>query len=301
MASLRREKCNKVIMKRIVACIIMICFFVMPLFVLLGCQEKESTSTGGNGTEHTENKGNTIVNTSVTSGTATYRGFILDNVYHSENDGDIHFNLYVPESYHGSKPYALYISLCGYGGYYFQGVGVNLRQENFVFEAQKYNSEMIIVAPQLNDWGITSANQTIALTEYFLSAYNIDKTKVFMNGYSGGGETLSLVMAKKPELYTAVLHIASVWDGSIDPIVQAKIPLYIVIGATDEYYGSARISATYREMIVLYERQGLTREQISEILVLDVKNTDYFNGGNQHGGIGKVAFDSEIMGWLFNR
>lgn len=301
MDSLRREKCNEVIMKRIVACIITVCLFVMPLFVLFGCKEKESTGTGGNRTEHTENDGNTIADMSVTPGTATYRGFILDNVYHSEKDGDIHFNLYVPESYDGSKPYALYISLCGYGGYYFQGVGVNLRQENFVFEAQKYNAEMIIVAPQLNDWGNTSANQTIALTEYFLSAYNIDKTKVFMNGYSGGGETLSLVMAKKPELYTAVLHIASVWDGSIDPIVQAKIPLYIVIGANDEYYGSARISDTYCEMIVLYERQGLTREQISEILVLDVKNTDYFNGGNQHGEIGKVAFDSEIMGWLFNR
>lgn len=301
MDSLRREKCNKIIMKRIVACIITFFLFVMPLFVLFSCKEKESTSTGRNRTEHTENDGNTIVYTSVTSGTETYRGFILDNVYHSEKDGDIHFNLYVPESYDGSKPYALYISLCGYGGYYFQGVGANLRQKNFVFEAQKYNAEMIIIAPQLNDWGITSANQTIALTEYFLSAYNIDKTKVFMNGYSGGGETLSLVMAKKPELYTAVLHIASVWDGSIDPIVQAKIPLYIVIGATDEYYGSARISDTYREMIALYERQGLTREQISEILVLDVKNNDYFNGGNQHGEIGKVAFDSEIMGWLFNR
>lgn len=301
MASVRREKCNKIIMKRIVACIITVCLFVMSLFWLFGCKEKESTVTGGNGTEHTENGGNAIIDTSVTPGTATYRGFILDNIYHSEKDGDIHFNLYVPESYDGSKPYALLVSLPGYEGLYFQGVGVNIKSEQFVFEAQKYNAEMIIVAPQLNDWGITSANQTIALTEYFLSAYNIDENKVFMNGYSGGGETLSLVMAKKPELYTAVLHIASVWNGSIDPIVQAKIPLYIVIGATDEYYGSARISATYREMIALYERQGLTREQISEFLVLDVKNTDYFNGGNQHGGIGKVAFDSEIMGWLFNR
>lgn len=288
-------------MKRIVACIITVFLFVMSLFWLFGCKEKESTVTGGNGTEHTENGGNAIIDTSVTPGTATYRGFILDNIYHSEKDGDIHFNLYVPESYDGSKPYALLVSLPGYEGLYFQGVGVNIKSEQFVFEAQKYNAEMIIVAPQLNDWGIISADQTIALTEYFLSAYNIDENKVFMNGYSGGGETLSLVMAKKPELYTVVLHIASVWDGSIDPIVQAKIPLYIVIGANDEYYGSARISDTYCEMIVLYERQGLTREQISEILVLDVKNTDYFNGGNQHGEIGKVAFDSEIMGWLFNR
>lgn len=238
---------------------------------------------------------------SVTAGTQIYRGFIVDNVYHSDSSGDINFGLYIPENYNGSKPYALYVSLCGYGGYYFQGVGINLRQESFVFEAQKYNQEMIIVAPQLNDWGNTSANQTIALTEYILGAYNIDKSKVYMNGYSGGGEMLSLVMAKKPELYTAVLHVASVWDGELEPIVKAQIPLYIVIGVSDEYYGSARISATYREMVALYERQGFTREQISELLVLDVKNADYFNGSNQHGGIGKVAFDSEVMGWLFNR
>lgn len=83
----------------------------MSLFGLFGCQEKESTVTGGNGTEHTENDENTIVYTSVTSGTETYRGFILDNVYHSEKDGDIHFNLYIPESYDGSKPYALFVSL----------------------------------------------------------------------------------------------------------------------------------------------------------------------------------------------
>ena len=36
--------------------------------------------------------------------------------------------------------------------------------EDFGFEAQKYNSEIIIVAPQLNDWGETSADQAIELT-----------------------------------------------------------------------------------------------------------------------------------------
>ena len=53
---------------------------------------------------------------------------------------------------------------------------------------------MIIVAPQLNDWKETSARQTIALTRYFLGHYNIDPQKVYLNGYSGGGETGSLVM-----------------------------------------------------------------------------------------------------------
>lgn len=56
----------------------------------------------------------------VTPGGETYRDFVLDNVYHSDI-GDIHFNLYVPESYDGGTPYALFITLPGYQGLYFQG------------------------------------------------------------------------------------------------------------------------------------------------------------------------------------
>ena len=97
-----------------------------------------------------------------------------------------------PESYDGTKAYALYFTLPGYEGLYFQGVAANIRSEDFGFEAQKYNSEMIIVAPQLNDWGETSADQTIALVEYFLEHYNIDQEKVYASGYSSGGETMSI-------------------------------------------------------------------------------------------------------------
>lgn len=79
---------------------------------------------------------------------------------HSENNGDIHFNLYIPKSYDGSKAYALFITLPGYEGLYFQGVGVNIRQENFGFEAQKYNANTIIAAPQLNGWDEDSAEMT---------------------------------------------------------------------------------------------------------------------------------------------
>ena len=54
----------------------------------------------------------------VTEGTEEYRGFTLDNVLHSENNGDIHYNLYVPDSYDGSEPYALFFTLPGYQGLY---------------------------------------------------------------------------------------------------------------------------------------------------------------------------------------
>ncbi|MDE7263370.1 MAG: prolyl oligopeptidase family serine peptidase [Anaeroplasmataceae bacterium] len=291
-------------MKKIIIGIIVVCVSIISSFTLFSCHSKDNTNVGGSNAGQMGNEGNMIDSSVVTMGTETYRGFLVDNVYHSKNNGDIHFHIYVPKSYDGNKPYALYVSLCGYGGYYFQGVGINLRQENFVFEAQKYNLEMIIVAPQLNDWGNISANQTIALTEYLISAYNIEKSKVYMNGYSGGGETLSLVMAKKPELFSAVLHVSSIWNGEVQPLANNKVPVYFVIGERDEYYGSTRISRTYETLCGLYRAQGLSDEQINNLAVLDVKPQSYFTergAKSQHGGGGLFAFDENIMDWLFNR
>ncbi|MFQ7173061.1 MAG: prolyl oligopeptidase family serine peptidase [Thomasclavelia ramosa] len=145
-----------------------------------------------------------INNENVTSGTEKYQNFILDNTLHSKDYGDIHYNVYIPDSYDGSEPYALYMTLPGYQGLYFQGVGENLKTEEFGFVAPEYNSKMIIVAPQLDDWQELSANQTIELTEYFLSNYNIDSSRVYANGYSGGGETMSIVMGKRPDLLATI-------------------------------------------------------------------------------------------------
>lgn len=240
----------------------------------------------------------------VTEGTEEYRGFIIDNVLHSPADGDIHYNVYIPESYDGSRPYALYVTLPGYEGLYFQGVAANLRSEAFGFEAQNYNSEMIILAPQLSDWGETSANQTIALTEYFLNEYNIDPGKVYGNGYSGGGETMSIVVGKRPDLFTAYLQVSSQWDGAYESVVAQRLPVYLAIGESDEYYGSEPTQRTYDALHRLYEQQGLTDEEIDKLLVLDIKDHSYFterNAPNEHGGGGLFAYDEEIMGWLFSQ
>lgn len=237
-------------------------------------------------------------------GATSYRGFLLDNVYHSPSDGEIHFNVYIPESYTGIEPYALYFTLPGYEGLYFQGVGVNLRAEDYGFEAQKYNDKMIIVAPQLSDWGITSARQTVALVRYFLSAYNIDTSKVYANGYSGGGGTMSQVMGIAPELFTAYLHCSAAWDGDLNVLAQAKTPVYMAIGRNDEYYGSAGLISSYERLVSIYREQGLGDEEIAKLVVLDVKEADYFSEhgiSNQHGGGGYFAYDGELMGWLFGQ
>ena len=239
----------------------------------------------------------------VTLGTETYRGFQMDNVLHAP-EGDIHYHLYVPDSYDGSEAYALFLTLPGYEGLYFQGMGQNLYNENFAFEALNYNDKMIVAAPQLSDWGETSAEQTIALTEYLLDAYNIDREQVYAEGYSGGGETMSRVMGLRPDLFTAYLQCSSQWDGDYEPVVEARVPVYFVIGESDEYYGSEPSREAYDRLHELYTEAGLTDEEIDQLLVLDIKDAAYFTEGgapNQHGGGNLFAQDPEIMGWLFGQ
>lgn len=241
----------------------------------------------------------------VTLGTKYYKDFLMDNVFHSKNNGDIHYNAYFPNSYDGKSQYALFITLPGYQGLYFQGVAENIKTENFGFEARKYNSKMIVLAPQLNDWGETSANQTIALVEYFLSHYKINPSKIYINGYSGGGETLSLVLGKRPELFTAALMCSSQWDGEYKPLIKAKTPVYFVVGEKDEYYGSQPFQEAYQKLHDLYKKQGLSEKEIKNILVLDIKNSAYFDGQgitNQHGHGGALfSKDKGIMKWLFGK
>lgn len=136
--------------------------------------EKKGLSASGSGREVTTRDHGASSGWTFSEGTGEYRGFVLDNVLRSSTQGNIHFNLYVPDSYDGTKPYALFVTLPGYQGLHFQGVGINLRTEEFGFVAQDYNRNMIIAAPQLDDWGDTSAKQTIELTEYLLDVYNID-------------------------------------------------------------------------------------------------------------------------------
>lgn len=241
---------------------------------------------GQTDTQSADNQSSSSKAYNVEQGTSKYRDFVLDNVLHSETEGDIHYNVYIPEDYDGTESYALFMTLPGYQGLYFQGVGQNVMTEEFGFMARDYIPKMIIVAPQLNDWQDTSARQTIALTEYFLDTYNIDRSRVYAEGYSGGGETMSRVMGMRPDLYTAYLQCSSQWDGNYTEVVKARVPVYFAIGEKDEYYGSEPSRNAYNAIHKLYEQEGLSNSEIDRLLVLDIKPTSYFSSegiSNQHG------------------
>ena len=237
---------------------------------------------------------------------ATDRGFTVDNVYHSPDEGDIHFSLYLPDNY-GNGTHALYIALPGYEGLYFQGPGENLHEE-FPFAAQRYDRDMIIASPQLDDWDDPSARQAVALTRFLMSIYPIDASRVFISGYSGGGETLSLALDQAPELYAAALHCSSQWDGGFDALVQARTPVRFAIGEGDEYYGPEPAEDAYAQIHSRYEDEGLESAEISELVMLDEKDdayfADYFAQGGQpyQHAAGAILFaqDEEVMDWLFS-
>ena len=86
-------------------------------------------------------------------------------------------------------------------------------------------------------------------------------------------------------------------------MVRQQLPIYFAIGRNDEYYGSAPTQEAYNTFYELYKQQELTKAEIDKLLVLDIKEKDYFterNAPNEHGG-GLFAYDEEIMGWLFSK
>lgn len=239
----------------------------------------------------------------LTPGAQTDRGFVVDNVLSVDGLDDIHYNLYVPEGNDKDEPVALFVTLPGEPGLYYHGAGENLNTEEYPFTAQEYDESMIIAAPQPSDWGQNSANQVIALTEYLIATYDIDPERVYLHGYSYGGETLSLVMGTKPELYSAALMCASQWNGDPVPLAAARVPIRISLGDADEFYSVEAARRFTEELRLLYRAQGLSEREIDRLVVLDVKDASYFQGSDEQHGSGSslMANDSRIMGWLFRQ
>lgn len=83
-----------------------------------------------------------------------------------------------------------------------------------------------------------------------------------------------------------------------------RLPVYFAIGENDEYYGSEPTKKAYDTLYSLYKQEGLDDAKIDELLLLDIKEHDYFTergAMSEHGGGGLFAYDADIMGWLFGK
>ena len=95
-------------MRKIFACLLMISILSA---MFSGCTQTSVTdesSVGSTVTDEVDEASQTSQEESapplknksktVTEGTENYRGFVVDNILHSDHDGDIHYNVYIPES-----------------------------------------------------------------------------------------------------------------------------------------------------------------------------------------------------------
>ena len=154
-------------------------------------------------------------------------GLFAEQIF-SGADGDIHYSYYLPESYDGSRKFPMMVVMPGYGMMWFgeDSSGSNLNWSGFTAWT-KLDTEIIVISAQLTDWGEKSARQAIELTEYFISHFAVDTSRVYAAGYSAGGETMSRAVSMRPDLYAAYLHGASQWDGSYAPIAENSVAISI--------------------------------------------------------------------------
>ena len=98
--------------------------------------------------------------------------------------------------------------------------------------------------------------------------------------------------------------MASQWDGDLESLAKARTPVYMIIGEDDSYYGSESLKNAYAELHTLYEAKGLSDAEIDGILVLNVKDAEWFAQrgiSDQHGG--GMAFPEEpgLLEWFFSK
>ena len=232
-------------------------------------------------------------------------GFLTEQVL-SGADGDIHYSYYLPENYRADGAYPLVVAMPGYDMMWFgeQSSGSNLNWNGFLAWTE-LDEDMIVVSAQLTDWGEKSARQAIELTEYFVQNFAVDKDRIYAAGYSAGGETMSQAVSMRPDLYAAYLHGASQWDGTYAPLAEQQVAVYIFMAEHDEYYGSEPSEDAYNNLRELYQKEGLSDEEIDDLLVLDVKDDSYFSDQgvtNQHGqGGGLFVEDDVVMEWFLGK
>ncbi len=279
--------------------------FMLSLFVLLtGCTAYSKTDKVADNIPSVESSATESAYTSETTRHPKTSGFITEQILDGV-DGEIHYSYYLPENYDESKNYPMMIVMSGYDMMWFgkESSGSNLTWRGFRAWTE-LDEDMIVVSAQLTDWHEKSARQAIELTEYFISNFSVDTTRIYAAGYSAGGETMSQAVAMRPDLYAAYLHGASQWDGTYDSIAEDKTAIYIFMAENDEYYVSQKARDAYEKLHEAYSKVGWTDEQIDAVLQVQIPDNEYFNSrgiqGNYHGG-GNILFEDEsILTWIIS-
>lgn len=209
---------------------------------------------------------------------------------------NIHYSLRLPDQFASNESYPLFVHLPGYEGEWQFGSGANL-QEDFPEAALAINDSMIIASLQLNGWDEQSGIETNELVEYLINTLPVNPDQVYLLGYSGGGQSGSVAVSQRPDLYSAFAAISSKWDGDVNSVAVTGFPIAFGIAENDTYYGSIPMKEAMDDLQRAYAKNGFT-----DRLRFEVKPDAWVSqmGYSDAHAAGNGFAHDEIMDWLFS-
>lgn len=171
-------------------------------------------------------------------------------VYNSQGD-TLPYRLLYPAGYKKSIKYPLILFLHGSGA---RGSDNELQLTNlpavFTDSLTRVAYPCFVLVPQCakkdawvnfpdfprslhaTDTPSTSASLTLALAEELMRTFNIDKSRVYITGYSMGGEGTFDLIARKPHMFAAAVPICPVADTATAGHIR-NIPVWVFHGESD--------------------------------------------------------------------
>jgi predicted peptidase len=236
-----------------------------------------------------------------------FAAFRIDQVLHGAG-GDVHYSYALPAGYDPGRRYPMVLTVPGYGELLHSldadTLGVNVFASDSAIVWTRTDEPTIVVAAQPAGYGVQAAAGMIELTEHFLREYAVDPARVYAVGYSAGGEIMSRALNTRADLFAGYVHSSSRWNGTVDDVVRNRTPVYIFMARNDEWYGQQAAQDAYEALAAAYAAEGVSREEIERLVVLDLPDDAYFRAQGiayVHAGGQIVADKPEVVAWTLSQ
>ncbi|MGB9893419.1 MAG: dienelactone hydrolase family protein, partial [Candidatus Saccharicenans sp.] len=145
----------------------------------------------------------------------------------------LRYTLYVPPSISNNKPVPLVLAL-HYGGTVTPYFGKDILV--YLIEPALWNLGAIMVSPDCpgRGWNNPKSEQAIlALLDFLLKNYPVDKNKIVITGYSLGAMGTWYLVSRHPDLFSAAIPISGIPREEIS-LAGNKTPIYAIHSEDDE-------------------------------------------------------------------
>jgi predicted peptidase len=176
-----------------------------------------------------------------------------------KSGGTLRYNLFVPKNYDKAKSYPLVLFMHdagatsdvtdttlvqGNGAISFAGAGDQAKHESFVLAPQ-------FSVPVVNDNSEATAelDMVVNLIGKLSGDYNIDQTRLYTTGQSGGGMLSIAMNIKYPDLFAASYLVACQWDATlVAPLSTDKLWIVVSEGDAKAFPGQNAITAELEKL-----------------------------------------------------